>query len=380
MRVAGVDGAADSVARTLLRRQPPPRRPQSPSCTCRVGRRVGIVTGMSDALPKVIRLNELGDIVAAVPFLLGFEPVESLVVVSMTGPRERLSFSMRVDLPADEHNDDVARIVGQRMAHADAASVMVFVYTDADHVDGQLPRQELVEELIRRCSVAVRDAVLVTRDRIWSYVCVDAGCCPAEGRPRNPSAPGTVAVAAANALHGNVVLPSREALVATVAPVGGIAARSMDQAITRAGEMWATSGRAASRRSAEAVADDLRRRYCEPPAGMTDDEAAQLVVGLHDVVLRDRMLSWCDVDEEAMRALLGDLARRALPPLDAPACTALAWVAYLQGDGVVVATALERALRSDPEYSLAGLLDAALTGQVHPRRLRATMKDLSGTG
>jgi hypothetical protein len=82
------------------------------------------------------------------------------------------------------------------------------------------------------------------------------------------------------------------------------------------------------------------------------------------------MLSWASAESDAMRMLLHDLAVLAVPPLDAPACTAYAWVSYMRGNGLVAAIALERALDSDPHYSLALLLDEALTRQVPPSRLR----------
>ena len=71
-----------------------------------------------------------------------------------------------------------------------------------------------------------------------------------------------------------------------------------------------------------------------------------------------------------MRSLFEDLARRAIPPVDAPACTAAAFLAYVQGEGLVAATALERALDSDPEYSLANLLRTMLVGQLPPSEVR----------
>jgi hypothetical protein len=45
-------------------------------------------------------------------------------------------------------------------------------------------------------------------------------------------------------------------------------------------------------------------------------------------------------------------------------------VSYIHGNGLVAMTALERALKSDPEYSLALLLEEALMRQVPPSRLR----------
>ncbi|MDQ1696676.1 MAG: hypothetical protein QOJ03_2029 [Frankiaceae bacterium] len=321
-----------------------------------------------------MKLNELGDIVAAVPYLLGFQPEESLVAVALQGPRQRLSFALRLDLAAVECIDDVVAMLSERMTRAAAQSVMLFVYTaTGPGADAELPRAGLAEELLRRLPMPVRDVVLVSGGRVWSYLCAEPECCPPGGRLLDASAPGTLALAAAHALHGNAVLPDRDAVVASVAPLGGVAAVSLDQALERAATTYAAIGREDYRRAAQAVAADVLRRYREPPATMSDDEAAQLVIGLHDVVLRDELIGWAHADEDALRLLAFDLARRALPPMDPPACTLLAWMAYLHGDGLVAASALDRALASDADYRLAQLLSSALHGQVAPEELRRIM-------
>jgi hypothetical protein len=253
---------------------------------------------------------------------------------------------------------------------------LVVVYTEAAHPLGDLPRRALVEELERAFPMPVRDAVLVTAERLWSYLCDDPRCCPPEGRRRDPDSPGTVAVAAANALHGTAVLPSREAVVASVAPVSGITAVSMRQAIDRAWARRDSDGPEAFRRSVLTLAAELSDRYAEPPSRLTDDDAATLTVGLHDVRVRDELMCWCLDRGDGMRSLLGDVVRRAQPPDDAPACTLLAWVSYLQGDGVVTVSALGRALSSDRSYRLAALLGQALESQLTPTRLRELARDL----
>jgi hypothetical protein len=103
---------------------------------------------------------------------------------------------------------------------------------------------------------------------------------------------------------------------------------------------------------------------------LSDGEAALLIVAMRDWEVRDKLLGWATTGSEAMRALLHDLAVRAVPPYDAPACTAYAWVSYVHGRGVVATAALERALKTDPDYSLALLLDEALARQVPPSLLR----------
>lgn len=315
-----------------------------------------------DPTPSVVRLNELSDIVDAVPYLLGFTPTNSLVVVAMQGARERLSFTMRCDLPEPGEEDDTAGMVADRMDAAGAQAILVFLYAGPPAADGPLPYQLLVDAILERAPMPVRDVLLVTAERIWSYVCDDPVCCPADGRPRPAETTGRLALAAAHALTGRAVLPDRDAVVASVQPVTDEARDAMEDALARA---------ANGRSSGLALLRKLRDRYAAGPAELTDDEAAQLTLLLHDIAVRDEVLAWCTRHETTMRSLLGDLVPRALPPLDAPACTAFAWVAYLQGEGLIAATALERALSSDPGYSMAHLLATALNGQVPPDVVRA---------
>jgi hypothetical protein len=56
-------------------------------------------------------------------------------------------------------------------------------------------------------------------------------------------------------------------------------------------------------------------------------------------------------------------------------CAALAWISYAAGDGVVANVAVDRALATDPHYSLAGLIDDALTRQVPPHLLEDVMHE-----
>src|SRR4051794_15498383 len=156
--------------------------------------------------PDVVRLTKLDDLVAAVPHLLGFHPSQSLVAIAMTGRRERLSFTMRVDLPVAEVEAEVVAMCVRAMVRVRAEQVLLFVYTDAAHREGDLPQAGLVEQIAAALPMPVRDALLVTDDRVWSYVCDDSACCPPEGRVREPDTPGAVALAAAHALQGHSVL------------------------------------------------------------------------------------------------------------------------------------------------------------------------------
>lgn len=330
--------------------------------------------------PITIRLDQMNDAVEAVPYLLGFTPTDSLVVVALRSPRDRMFFTMRLDLMEPKLDGEVAQMVAARMAYAEAEAVMLFVYPKRRPSKGRpLPRRALIDAIERELAVPLRDAVLVARDRVWSYVCDDALCCPPEGRKRPTESPGQLALEAAHALNGRAVLPSRDDVVASVQPLTGSAAARMEDALDRAAAVHAASPRP-FRRRARRAAEDARDRYLDGPGGFTDDDAALLIVALHEWQLRDEMLGWSVEHEDAMRSLFNDLARRAIAPIDAPACTAAAALAYVQGDGLVAATALERALDSDPEYSLANLLQTMLDGQLPPSEFRKALNTFaSGT-
>jgi hypothetical protein len=104
-----------------------------------------------------------------------------------------------------------------------------------------------------------------------------------------------------------------------------------------------------------------------------DEPAADLAVALHDVAVRDEVATWALDRSDGLLALAQEVARRTAPPSDAPVCTLLAWIAYARGDGARANVALDRALGTDPEYSLAVLLRQALDGGVTPREVRRTL-------
>jgi hypothetical protein len=319
--------------------------------------------------PIVLKLDDLSDVVNTVPYLLGFVPTESIVAVSMRGPRERLEFTLRLDLLATEYDEQVAFMVADRMRVAQADEVMLFVYTDDEPIEGWLPRRALIDRVVDAMPMSVRDALFVTDERVWSYLCDDE-CCPPEGRRRLYTTPGSLALSAAHALNGRAVLPDRDAVVASVQPVSGPEGDVMARMIDEAAAGYAALEPRRARTKARRLAMKIRARYDADRGSLTDHEAAALIIALHDVRLRDTMIGWATPESDAMRSLLGDLARRAQPPLDAPACAAFAWVSYLRGDGLVAATALDRALGSDPAYSLALLLQEAHERQVPPSALR----------
>ena len=331
--------------------------------------------------PPVARLRGPGDLAAALPHLCGFVPAESLVVVALHGPRSRVGLTMRVDLPARDHEGLLVRDLAARLAAAGADEAMVVLLTDAE-ARGGLPRARLVRRLraeVRRAGLTVGDALLVRSGRWWSYVCDDDRCCPAEGTPVAASSEALGLVQAQAALDGRAVLPSRAELVASLAAPSGEAGAAAAAALRPAEEQWdaqvARRGREGAGRSALSLWRRSLAAAGSPPLDLPAATTAALVVSLGDCLVRDEVLTWVLDDDAALLTLLLALAAASPAPWDAPVCTLLSWVAHARGDGALANVALDRALEAVPRYPLALLSRQALDGQVMPDGVRELLAD-----
>ncbi|MFI7606805.1 DUF4192 domain-containing protein [Micromonospora sp. NPDC049366] len=309
------------------------------------------------------------DLLAAVPYLLGFHPADSVVVVALRG--RRIIFAARADLPHPADPAGPARHLAGvvRRQRADAATVVG--YGPAERVT---PAVDAVRAALTGAGLVLLDALRVTGDRWWSYVCTESGCCPPQGRPYDP---GASEVTASAVFAGQVALPDRAALVAQVASVEGAARTAMRQAtadaerrlsrlIGRASGADLSEGGPLRAAGLAAVRGALRRQRRRERLG--DDEVAWLSLLLTHMPVRDHAWERTDGRDRDI-ALWTDVLRRAEPELiAAPACL-LAFAAWRAGQGALAAVALERALAGHPDYSLALVLDDLLRRGVPPSEL-----------
>jgi hypothetical protein len=330
----------------------------------------------------MLRLHSLTDLLEAIPYLLGFHPTESLVVVMLHGARARVGTTMRYDLPTVGGSALACDVAAYASLHRADAAVLV-VYAKRPHIADGLPEWTVVAQIreeLARANVKVADSLCVSGGRWWSYLCVDPQCCPADGRPLpSPGAPPS-RVAAAAASSGLVALPDRAALGTMLEPVAGSGRVSMERALAKAEEAFvetvATAGgteawRAAMRGRIHRIADRVLGADARAVSTLlTDEESAEILVALCDVPIRDA----CWLRAERGRSgdhltLWNHLLRRALPPYDAAPLFLLGWVAWRRGDGALARIAAERALLSDVDYRAARLLLDILNSGVDPRGL-----------
>ncbi len=329
--------------------------------------------------PTVARVTSPAQLVAVLPLWLGYTPTESLVVACCHEPRGEVGLTLRFDLPGAADEAALVEEVVRRVRHQRATRFVVFVFTSEP--DGaRRARADLVDALeVGLAELVMTEAVLVREDRFFSYVCDNAACCPPEGRPVTAAQADEPVrlLEAEQVLRGQVVLRDRAELEAVLAGPQLFAEEEGRQRCE-----------AACLELADAVETGSRGRYRErmlsrwtealdafavPPAPLAADEAAALAVSLADRQLRDLLAA--EEDTTAMLALLQELCRRTPAPYDAPVCTLLAWLTYCEGGGAGVTILLDRALSSDPSYSLALLLRDVVLGQVPPAKVRRLTRE-----
>jgi hypothetical protein len=328
-----------------------------------------------------IQVGTPATLLATIPYLLGFVPEASLVLIGTVSPASRVKVTLRYDLPdppgAGVAADIAAHAVGVLRSQELTTTVAVG-YGPERLVD---PVADALRDALRTAGIGLQEFLRVEARRYWSYVCANEECCPAAGVPIDP-----ITNSASAAPTGITVLPDRAAVAARVAPLDGTAAESMRQA-TRRAERHVTQLLSKIRKSARlgavrqliaaeglAAVGAMITTYRDGGKFSTDYQIARMTVALRDLRVRDD--AWARMDpshRDAHRRLWTDVTRRAQPGYVAAPAALLAFVAWQSGDGALANVALDRALADDPRYSMALLLRQVITAGAPPSMARLPM-------
>ena len=362
-----------------------------------------------DGSPR-ITLRGPAELADALPYLLGFHPDDSIVVVALHGERGRFGGRIRIGIPAQpEEWESVAVQVasclegGARARGEQPDGALVFLCQDpasgGSGMDVMRRLRPLAQALRLACGrreMPVFEALCLSAGRYWSYCCPDVSCCPPEGRPL--AAEGTSAMAAAAAYAGIRKPGTLYDMEARLTAFGPPRALPLERALDTAGaalvpRMLGEGGVAAVREETLKLAGQLLERFRRTPsrspmwavADAEDDrllgnaEAATVIVGLQDRRTRDRAAEWMEgQDVVPAGRLWRALARRCVGPYAEHAAAPLTlagWVAWSGGDGPAARVALGRALRTDPRYVFAQLLHRACNEGMDPEPLRRCMRE-----
>ncbi|MFD7017118.1 DUF4192 domain-containing protein [Streptomyces sp. NPDC059928] len=373
-----------------------------------------------------ITLRGPAELADALPYLLGFHPTDSAVLVALHGENGRFGGRVRVGLPASPQEwPDIAAqladclVTGSERRGTRPDGIVVFLCQDPsadgtgrDVMERLRPLAQRLRTACGSLDVPVLEALCISDGRYWSYCCPDTRCCPLEGNVL--ALPGTSVMAAAATYAGIQVRGSLREMEERLSPwrTGAVAEqeRALDAA---AGQLFP---RILSEGGRRGVADEtldlaarLMRRIADappPPARGTGssptggrgttlllgrnaaddlddgliahDEAAAVILGVQDRTTRDWAAEWMEgPDAQPALRLWRALARRCVGPYGEHAAALLTlagWVSWSTGDDPNARVALSMAMRADPDYRFADLLHRACNQGLDPEELRICLR------
>lgn len=357
-----------------------------------------------------VTLRTPAELADALPYLLGYRPEDSIVLVALHDRERRGRFGGRARLGIPAHAEDWASasdqlaqglIKGSERRGARPESMVAYLCQEPgagesgrDVMERLRPLAQLLRTACGRLDVPVIEALCISDGRFWSYTCPGQGCCPPEGS--SMGLPGTSVLAAAATYAGLQVRGSLRELTARLTPWETTAAPGQEVALDTASmalvpRILEDAGRAELAEEALTLARRIRDRLAAAPSvpGMRpadlrddglleDEEAATLILALQDRTTRDRAAEWMEGDEAgpALR-LWRALARRCVGPYREHAAAPLSlagWVAWSTGDELEAREALAMALGSDPDYLFARLLHQACNEGLNPESIRRCLR------
>ncbi|HEY7595028.1 MAG TPA: DUF4192 domain-containing protein [Actinophytocola sp.] len=320
-----------------------------------------------------IYLDNLGELIAGLPSMLGFPPTDSFVLVTFhVTDRLQLGATVRMDLPEPRHGPDmVSQLCLATIANEpDVAVPVVIGGGSAD--PPELPYRWLVDLVTHELG----EVDIPTVHALWvpaieegeTWWCYEDEECTGQVRdPRSSS------FAVFHVLAGVVRYGSRAEMAGHLAPdpedrvahrAQLLAARTGQAVDVDASAKWATV-RAALDETTEIALPELE-----------DERIVLLAEALCDPLVRDNCLPLVITGEADAAERLWTVLVRAIPaPERAEPASLLAVHAYLRGDGVVANMALEVALDANPGHHLALLLRESIDRGMPPGRFRAMVEE-----
>ncbi|MBD0843935.1 DUF4192 domain-containing protein [Streptomyces sp. TRM68416] len=357
-----------------------------------------------------VTLRTPAELADALPYLLGYRPEDSIVLVALHDRDGRGRFGGRARLGIPTNPEDWPPAARQ-LAHGlvigserrGARPEQMVAYLCQEPAPGETGRdvmerlRPLAQKLRTECGhldVPVIEALCISDGRFWSYCCADERCCPPQGT--SMGLPGTSVLAAAATYAGLQVRGTLRELRARLFPWETAAALEQEVALDTASmslvpRLLDGVGRGEVAAETMELAARVMKRLADAPALagaltsdlrddglLTHDEAAALILGLQDRATRDRAAEWMEGDEAAPALRLWRaLARRCVGPYGEHAAAPLTlagWVAWSTGDDLEAREALAMALGADPGYLFARLLHQACNEGLDPESIRRCLR------
>lgn len=319
------------------------------------------------------------DLLAAIPFLIGYHPTDSLVIVSLK--EDCVGMAMRVDYPnLDAVNSTEAfDALIYHLVREGAQGALVVAYVPEDRNDG-VQILENISIALSRVEIPIRESLLIANGRWRSVLCGDQECCPADGNELPEISSSRVAVE--QVAEGRPMpYGDREGMAESIA---SLSLATDSDFIAQVEESHIDPEydqlQKVQRDGALAILD-LASRFIAGSLGrdIAGDQklSAQVLGSLSDIQVRDFALgSHDEASIEIYWTMWRYLLRIAPSGSVAPVASLLAALSYEKGEGALAQRCLDRALADDPSYSLAALLRRVFNAGWPPESFGAMRRDL----
>lgn len=320
-------------------------------------------------------LTSANDLITAIPFLIGFHPTNSIVLISVKD--ESIGLAMRIDLPERLMSEQIDLLAHHFLRdHSEAALVVAYMPEDRD--DGDSILISLGAGLIRN-GVDIQESIVVKSGRYRSIICRDHSCCPPHGKEMPEISASEIA---AEHVVAGIPMPFENIsqLIETLAP---------DPASLTLG--WASDVSTFAIDEDDPDISALRRDGVETMDLLLDafrmgygisnrTLVARMIGRMSDLQVRDYAMGVHGEDTyDLFFTMWREVLRLAPVGFVAPIACIVAAMAYEGGDGAMAQKALDRALEDENDYPLAALLRrvfnagwppesfAAMRAELHPK-------------
>ncbi len=324
-------------------------------------------------------LTSAHDLITAVPFLLGFHPTESIVLISVKA--DSIGLAMRIDLPPSLDGDAI-ELLAHHFLRDEAEAALLIAYLPDGREDGDSLLISLGAGLIRS-GVEIQESIVVQGGRYRSIICRDEACCPSTGK----SLPAIESshIAAEHVMAG---IPMPYANISELVDSLAADTSSFDPDWSEQVNTFYISDDAKEiaelRRDGVETMDLLLDEFRMGHGASEKLLAARMIGRMSDVQVRDYALGVHDEDTyDLYFTMWRELLRMAPRGFVAPIACIVAAMAYEGGDGALAQKALDRAIGDDDRYPLAGLLRrvfnagwpphsfAEMRAELHPKVIAA---------
>ena len=290
------------------------------------------------------------DLLSAIPFLIGFNPQDSIVLLTLKN--DAIAMAIRIDFP-NEISADELKLLISHLSRDNAESVIAIFYSP-EIGENQNEVISTILSAITDYGLSLREVITVEQERYRSLICGDLLCCPVEGN----SVPDLIEsrIAAEQVAAGRPI-PFRtlDQLIESISPIQ--VDQELVKLLTKIDEIdYDQEPLELQRQGARAVNEFMAEFKTH---GLVRDKEliALLLVRLKDLQVRDYALGSVSAESldlyfTAWRWLL----RSAPEGYIAPVANLFAAVAYERGDGALAQRALDRAEGDDSSYAMSKLL------------------------